>query len=252
MARNIVITGGSGGIGKRLVNYFNEGGDVVFSLSRTDGGAGNYYYCDVSDQSNVDNVFDEIGGKYKKIDLLILCSGIGLGGDIESTPADKVKQVFDVNFYGALYSVKAALKYMDRGGRIIFISSAAAFFALPYRSIYSASKAAVNILSAALAAELKGRGIGVSSICPGEIDNGFVANRLWHGDNSDKIKGLKERLKSKKRMDADKAAKKIFSITQKKHLRPMYIVGLKYKFFYLASKILPFRLMHKIINKKYG
>jgi short-subunit dehydrogenase len=255
MCKIIVIVGGSGGVGKRLAGYFSEHGDDVFSLSRSNKkGFNNHIYCDVTDETSVKKAIDEVGTNYGRIDTLILCNGIGMGGDLENSPVDKIKYVFDVNYFGCVSCVQAALKYMPNNSRIAVIGSAAAFFALPYRSVYSASKAALNVFSAALDMELRKKGIRAVSICPGEIDNEFVANRLWaeSGENDDKLKSLKKRLKNKKRMDPDKAAEKIFSVINKKRVRPLYIIGFKYKFFYVLSKLLPVSAMHKLIYKMYG
>lgn len=251
MCKNIVIVGGSGGIGKRLVNYYQARGDVVYSLSRSNKKHFDYHIdCDVTDGASVANAFDNLGREILNIDTLILCSGIGMGGDLENSPVDKIKYVFDVNYFGALSCVKAALKFMRSGSRIAVISSAAAFFALPYRSVYSASKAALNILSAALDMELKGKGIKTVCVCPGDIANEFVKNRLW--TEGAKTQSLKEQLKSSKRMDPDKAAGKIFAVINKKKVRPLYIIGFKYKFYYALSKLLPASIMHKLIYRMYG
>jgi len=258
MNKTIAITGGSGGLGKRLVRLFSNNKDNICSLSRSNkDGLSNHFFCDVTDEASVNSAISDVAKKYGSIDMLICNSGIGLAGGIESTPTDMVKSVFDVNFYGTLYTVKAALKYMKSGSRIIAISSASAFFPLPYRSIYSASKSALNMMMFGLNMELSAEGIKVCSVCPGEINTEFVKNRLWYNANDKSKKNLENisknfHKKQNSRMNADNVADIIFKISNKKHIKPVYIIGLKYKIFYFISKILPSRLFLSIISKKYG
>lgn len=259
MNKTIVITGGSGGLGKRLVRLFSMNKDNVCSLSRSnDEKIENHFYCDVKDEQSVENAINSVVQKFGKIDMLICNSGIGLCGAIGDTPTDLVKNVIDVNFYGVLYTIKSALKHMNKEGKIIAISSASAFFALPYRIIYSASKSALNMMMFGLLMELSSTKIQTTSICPGEIDTDFVKNRLWHIENSNQDKNSVKTVadnfikKQKGRMDADTVALKIFKICYKKRLCPLYIIGLKYKLFYFASKIIPFKMFLKLTNKMYG
>lgn len=257
MKKTIVITGGSKGLGKRLISLFSKNEDNIYSLSRSNkDNYKNHYACDVTNEQSVIQTIEKIGKACGKIDILICNAGIGLAGAIETTPTETVKKVFDVNFYGALHLIKAALKYMEKGSKIIVISSASAFFSVPYRSIYSASKSALNMMITGLNMELAKENINCCAICPGEIDTDFVKNRLWHTDdkNKDILESISNKFKNKQksRMDAGKVSKKIFKIINKKRLKPVYIIGAKYRFFYFISKILPYNLLLKITSKKYG
>jgi NAD(P)-dependent dehydrogenase (short-subunit alcohol dehydrogenase family) len=256
MNRIVLITGGSGGLGKKLTELFTKDGDTVCSLSRSNKDGYKYHFdCDVTDEESVKKAVDSAASLYGKIDMLICNAGIGLAGALETTPSDMVKSVFDVNFFGALYTVKAALNYMKEGSKIIAVSSAAAFFSLPYRSIYSASKSALNMMFDGLNMELKKDKIQVCSVCPGEIDTPFGENRLWHraGKYENDIQAVAEKLKAgeKRKMTAEAAAKKIFDKVNKRRLPPVFIIGAKYRFFYFMSKIMPKRLLLYFTTKKY-
>lgn len=258
MDRIIVITGGSGGLGKQLSDLYIDNKDIVCCLSRSNkDGVKNFYVCDVEQEDSVNEAIDKVVKDFGKIDILILNAGIGLAGDIETTPSDMVKKVFDVNFFGALYTVKAALKYMQGKSKIIAVSSASAFFSLPYRSVYSASKSALNMITNALYMELKSFNIQVCTVCPGEIDTPFTKNRLWHSGGEKYKNSLSEInnkfLKHKKsRMSVNTVANKIYQISNKNHLPPVIIIGAKYKVFYILSKILPYKLLLKLTMKMYG
>ncbi len=258
MKRVIVITGGSGGLGKRLVRFFSDNGDAVCTLSRSNGeDIPNHYVCDVTDCGSVNAAIAEIVQTFGSIDILICGAGIGLAGAIEDTPLQKVKAVFDVNFFGVINTVQACVPYMKRGSKIVAISSASAFFSLPYRSIYSASKSALNIMATGLNMELNQSGIEVCSVCPGEIDTAFTQNRLWHygGKHDNELKRIAEKFTKHKnrRMSAEKVAYIIYGkLNGKRRLPPLFIIGAKYKFYYFLSKILPLRLFIALTAKKYG
>lgn len=258
MDKIVVITGGSSGLGKKLLKLFTASGDIVCCLSRSNTeNYINHFFCDVKDEESVKTAISSAMEKYGRIDILICNSGVGIAGATEILPSEKIKEVMDINFYGAFYTIKYGLKYMKAGGKIINISSAAALFALPFRSIYSASKSALNMMSFGLNMELAPQNITSTAICPGEIQTEFVKNRIQYFGNdkySSKVKSISEEFikKQDKRMPADYAAAKIFKIINKIKIKPFYIIGTKYKFFYFISKILPTAFFLKITGKKYG
>ena len=253
----VVITGASSGIGEQLKKYYEQDGNVVINLSRSAGGDENNISLDVSKEDDVKNCFKALGEKYGKIDILINCAGYGVFGAIELLESEKCRKIMDVNFFGTLWCCREALKYMKKGSRIINISSACALFSLPFRAMYSASKSAVSMMSYGLGMELKDAGIEVTAICPGDIKTNFSKNRdktLTTNDRyKDRIelsaKQIEERESS--RMDVVYASKKIYRICNKKHLKPMYIVGRMYKFFNFGNRIISNNLLYKIINRMF-
>lgn len=257
MAKVAVITGASGGLGASLAQVLEKNGYTVCGLSRTNpGGLDNFFYCDVTKEESVEAAFEGVKKSFGEADLVIINAGVGIAGETACMPSELAEKAFGVNFFGALYCAKAAAKCLKKGGRLVGISSAAAFFALPYRSLYAATKAALNLMLWGLSMEE--RDIEVTSICPGEIDTPFTQNRLWHIDEASphaaKLKKIAEKFEEsrKRRMDSEKVAGKIFRICQKKRLSPLYIIGAKYRFFYFLQKILPQRAMMALAAKKYG
>lgn len=259
MGKVIVITGGSGGLGKKLRELFTARGDTVCSLSRSNpDGYAQHFFCDVSQEDSVKSALESAMQRHKRIDVLIVNSGIGIAGATELLDSGKVKEVMDINFFGAFYTVKHSLKYMDKGARIVNISSVCAFFPLPFRTVYCASKAALSLFSLSLDMELKARGITSTAVCPGEIRTGFSKNRIkslstneFYGEKiADSLKEIER--KEPKRMTVDYAAKRIFKIIEGRKIKPFYIIGRKYKVFYFFSKILPSNLFYRITAKLYS
>lgn len=254
---NIVITGGTSGLGKALLEKFEKRGDNVIVLARSvESGKG--IKCDIGDSENVKNAFAEIGKTVGKIDILINNAGYGISGATEFVSTEEAKKIFDVNFFGTLFCVQNALPLMKSGAKIINISSACALFALPFRTLYCASKAAVSMLSHSMRLELCTAGIQVCSICPGEIKTNFTKNRVKNFITNERYGKRIENATNNidkhenSRMSVEFASGKIFKIINKKKLKPQYIIGGKYKALYFASKIFPLSWILKATGKTMG
>ena len=238
----IVITGSSSGIGKFLLEYFSKDNTVV-GLCRS--GGENAIVCDISSNADLDNAVNIIKEKYGRVDVLINNAGYGLTGACEMLSDEEIKKIFDVDLMGAIYLTKRILPLMGRGGKIINISSACALFPLPYRTMYCSVKAGMNLWSQGLTMELKDAGIDVTSVCPGDIKTPFTTNRIHdyatnerYGDAMQRADKKVER-KYNSRMELSYAGKKIAKICEKKKLKPMYIVGAKYKVLYFFKRLFP-------------
>lgn len=240
----IVITGGSSGIGKYLVDFFAPDNTVVSLARRAETDERNIR-CDVSDPASVDAAFGIIKERYGRVDILVNNAGYGASGATEFMPDEEVERLFAVNFMGVYRCIKAALPLMEKGGRIVNISSACALFPLPFRGFYCASKAAVSMLSHSVRAEVAPYGIAVTAICPGDIKTEFTANRVKNFATDERygerIRKADEHIAARehKRMGLGYAGKKIAKIVSKRRYKPMYIVGKKYKFLYALCRLFP-------------
>ena len=257
--RVVVITGASSGIGLELAKLYLEQGDEVICVSRTNKeNAQNFYKCDIGLESEVKDTFDKIARDYKKIDLLINNAGFGLSGVLELTPTSDIKKLFDVNFFGAFYAYKYALKYMPKNSKIINISSVCAFFPLPYRGVYCASKSALNSLFFSARMECKNLGIQITNICPGDTKTNFTKNRVkilsTNERYEERIKNATLSLDNRedKRMSATSVAKKIYKIGEKKKLPSYKIIGFKYKLLLFFMRFLPFNALLYFTEKYFG
>ncbi len=239
----VIITGCTSGIGKALCEMYRAAGDTVVGIARSADVVGDIA-VDVTDVCALREAIDSVGRKYGHIDTVIACAGGGLSGATELLPTEEIQHQIDLNFIGATETVRAALKYMEAGGKAIFISSACALFALPYRAMYCASKAAVNMAAFGLYMELKDVGIRVTAVCPGDIKTSFTANRIKYSDGGERYGDAPKRSADKidgredKRMKLDRAARRIYKCCRKCK-KPLYIVGAKYKFLDFLRRILP-------------
>jgi short-subunit dehydrogenase len=258
-----VITGGSSGIGYYTALYLLKRDFNVYVLSR--GGvveAGlNSINCDVTDFARLKEVVDYIVEKEGGIDVFVNNAGFGISGAVEKTPIEDAKKLFELNFFAAFEAIKCVTPYMraQGGGKIISIGSVAGALHLPFQSFYSASKAALGALSNALRNELKPFKIRLTTILPGDTKTGFTAARKkdfladdeYYKDRIKKSIGQMEHDESRG-VHPDKVAKTIYKAICKKNPKPSYTVGIKYKLFMLADKLLPKRLVQYIIGKIYG
>ncbi len=256
MQKIIVITGASSGVGLGLKNLYKKNGDFVISLDKNaNASETDSYEVDVANEEEVMSTFEDIAKKYGHVDVLINCAGYAVYGATELIETIDAKKMFDVDYFGMLSCIKGALKYMSKGGKIFNIASACAFFAVPYRTHYSACKAAVNMLSFGLSMELKNAGIEVVSICPGDIRTNFSKNRVktfttnerYGDDIQNRAKQIDKR--ESKRMTLEYATAKMYKIFNKRHHKPMYIIGTSMKFAYFANKIFPIKFILKMTDK---
>ena len=256
----VVITGGSGGIGLALCRKFHMHGDRVYSLSRTCNpeNPAEHLFADLTDGDSVKEAFRCIGEREGGIDLLINNAGFGISGTVEFTAAEDAERQFQVNFFGGLRCIQAALPLIrERKGRILNISSAAAIFSIPFQAFYSASKAAVNSLTLALRNEVKPFGVSVCAVMPGDVKTGFTEKRKkvhagaeLYGGVIDASVAVMEK-DEQNGMSPDYVAKYICRIACKRRVRPLYTAGLLYKLFYIADKLLPKRLVNWLVGMLY-
>lgn len=179
--RNVVITGGSRGIGEACARAFSKNGDRVFIIyEKNDAAAKNVaetcgaipLKADISSKAAVFGLVDEIHAKYGKVDVVINNAGtaqIKLFSDITE---EELERMFGVNMFGAFYVSQAFLPDMinKKSGKIINISSMWGEVGASCEVHYSASKAALIGFTKALAKELAPSGICVNCITPGVID----------------------------------------------------------------------------------
>lgn len=260
MNKVAVITGASAGIGLETAKYFLSKGYTVYNLSRTAIDAVKSIPTDVSKREDVFSSIDEIVKQEGKIDVLINSAGFGISGAVEDATEDDVKRIFDVNFFGTLFSIQAVIPHMraNGGGTIINLSSAGAPLSLPFQSFYSASKSAVSSMSEALRIELKPFKINVTSILPGDVKTEFTARRKKnqlnnpaYGDRIASSVGKMER-DEQNGMPPIVIAKLAYRLAERKN-PPVYVVGgASYKFLVAIAKILPKRWVNAAIGKLYG
>lgn len=186
MDRKIVlITGGSSGIGKSIGNFLHEKGYTVYGTSRNPDNVKDSVFplvkLDVRDAESIASAVQEVVTKSGGIDVLINNAGVGITGPLEEIPAEEIKNNFDTNVFGPIAVMKAVLPYMrnQKSGLIINVTSIAGYMGLPYRSVYSASKGALELITEALRMEVKNFGIHITNVAPGDFATN-IASRRYH------------------------------------------------------------------------
>lgn len=249
--RLVVITGASSGIGLGLKKMFEKKGDKVIDISLD----GADYKCDVGNDAELKKCFDDIYLNNGEIDILVTCAGYGLSGAVELLPESSARKQFDVNFFGTSNACKYAIPMMKKKSKIVIISSATALFPVPFKTYYSASKAAVNSFAQGLKMELSKTGIDVTSICPGDIKTNFSKNRDKHYDTNERYgKSIELSTKptektEKRRMSPEYAVKKIMKVIEKRKFKPQYVIGKQYHIFYAFKRTVTTNFLNKCITK---
>ena len=173
---NVVITGGSRGIGKAAVELFCARGDRVWFLYEKNHTAAEAVAaatgatpicCDVADTARVKAAFTAIG----QVDILILCAGIVHYGLMSMMEEEQWDRIFAVNVKGIYNCVNAAMPAFlkTHSGCVITVSSMWGRVGASCEAAYSATKGAVIALTKALAKELGPSGIRVNCVAPGVI-----------------------------------------------------------------------------------
>ncbi|MBA2692184.1 MAG: SDR family NAD(P)-dependent oxidoreductase [Rubrobacter sp.] len=187
--KTAIITGASSGIGEVAAREFaRRGASVViaarnagkiYALERSISASGGHALAvetDVADKASVENMVDAAMSAFGSVDILVNNAGLGLSGRVSELRVDDLRYVFEVNVIGAVNCVQAALPLMERGGRVINVSSVVGLRAIPMVGGYSASKFALNALSDAMRVELASRGVTVSTVYPGTTQTSFRDN----------------------------------------------------------------------------
>lgn len=262
MGNVVVITGGSSGIGKSTAALFYKNGCTVYELSRTGKSESGVTHitADITNPADIQRAFKEVFDKEGRIDLLINNAGMGISGAIEFTSTEQAHRIFEVNFFGTFECCKQAIPYLRKteGSRIINLSSVAAPLSIPFQAFYSATKAAINSLTLALANEVRPFGIRVSAVMPSDVHTGFTAAREKNEDGTALYgETIKRAVSSMEKdelsgMTPDYIASVIYRVSQKKNPKVLYTAGEKYKLFVFISKLLPVNLCNKLVGKMYS
>ena len=178
--KTIWITGGSTGIGKALaIKFSNKGWNVAVSARREEllKELSNQYEnisaftLDVTDKEKCSEVFNKIKDKYKDIDICFFSTGTWDPKKEKEIDVDQIEDVFKVNFFGTVNTIKAVEKYFrdKKQGIITIVSSIAGYRGLPNSTGYGPSKSALNNFAESLYFDFKRFGVRVCLVSPGFI-----------------------------------------------------------------------------------
>jgi 3-oxoacyl-[acyl-carrier protein] reductase len=180
-----LVTGGSRGIGAAIAKRLAaDGASVAFTYAKDSSAAsavvkaielaGGKAVAIRADAANVEAVrgaVEKAVATFGRLDVLVNSAGTAIPKPFEETTLEEMDRVIDINLRGVLVTTQAALKHMNKGGRIIMIGSAVGERAVaPGLVPYAATKGAIKMFTQALSREVASRGITVNNIQPGPID----------------------------------------------------------------------------------
>jgi short-subunit dehydrogenase len=180
------------GIGEAIAKIFVDHNATVALLSRDAGRAEAArarigrpettlaLACDVRNREEIDRVIGLTMHHHGRIDVWINNAGHGLLDSVADVEMAALRETFDTNLFGAVEAMQAVIPVMknQNSGAIINISSVAGHIPVPFLSLYSATKFALNAVGKGSRVELKDFGINVMTVCPGFVRTDFGANAI--------------------------------------------------------------------------
>jgi NAD(P)-dependent dehydrogenase (short-subunit alcohol dehydrogenase family) len=271
----ILVTGASTGIGRACAELLADSGFEVFGTVRNkqdgetlrshESGRVHPVVLDVTDgeqiRQGVAAIEKHVGDR--GLAGLVNNAGIALGGPLEYVPSETIRRQFDVNVFGLLDITRALLPMIRRAkGRIVNIGSASGYFTTPFLGPYCASKYAVEAFTDAMRGELYPFGIHVSVVQPGRIltpiwDRGLEEADRMRTDLAPEgvehyghyLEGVETLIKTAKKEGIPplKVALRVRHALTARRPKTRYIVGLDARLQKIVKKLLPTRLLDRLV-----
>lgn len=265
MSKVVLITGGSSGIGKAIGDFLVDKGFTVYGTSRNPENISQSKFplvaLDVRKTETIYSCIGEILAKSGRIDVVINNAGVGITGPLEEIPTEEIKNNFETNLFGPIEVMKAVLPQMrtQNSGLIINVTSIAGYMGLPFRSVYSASKGALELITEAMRMETKQFGVHITNVAPGDFATNIAAGRyhapVIKGSSYEKTYG--ETLSElNNHVDSGsnplEMAQAIYKIIQEPNPKIHYKVGaFMQKFSIVLKRVLPDAIFEKMLMKHY-
>ncbi|HEY7461753.1 MAG TPA: SDR family NAD(P)-dependent oxidoreductase [Gemmatimonadota bacterium] len=272
-----IVTGASSGIGEATARRLaEEGARVVLAARREErlealrgrigatGGEALAVPTDVALAAERERLVGETLSAYGRIDALVNNAGYGQRGPLELVPLEAVRRNFETNVFGLLALTQLVIPVMrgQGSGRIVNVSSVAGRIVWPYSAVYGATKHALEALSDGLRVELEPFGIQVVVIEPGFVRTEFaeaaaLASRSVTevaGPYGAGVEGAGRRLQRGLRIAAqpEEIAEKIADALAVRRPRPRYAAPLHARVALLARRVLPQRLLDRVLTAGRG
>lgn len=243
MSKIAILTGATGGLGKAFINeLLKEDIDKIWAIGRSSEKLEELskeytdkifpIQCDLTNEEETKKIFNLLEEYKPDVKYLINNAGMAKMGKIVNFTEDETSNMIEINCKTPALICSYTIPYMNKGAKILNISSASSFQPNPYIAIYSATKVFLRSYTRSLNYELKERGITATAVCPGWIDTDMIRKE----NNGKKIKfyGI---------VSADKVARK--AMKDSKRGKDMSVCTLFVKYEHLWSKLLPQKwIMH--------
>lgn len=253
------VTGASSGIGKSIASALAKEGFTVYGTSRKpfDLDGVNMLVMDVCSTESVEQAFASIN---EEIDILINCAGTGLTGAVEDCTGEDALEQMNTNYAGCIRTIRCVLPAMrkNKRGLIINIGSVGGIYTCPFQSLYSSSKAAVEMMTESLRMETAPFGIKACTVCPGDLHTGFTKNRLYtkSSENTSYGKAFKNAVS---RMEHDETngnppqvvTKEVMKIIKSGKVPVRVVVGADYKLLVFLKRLFPLSVVERILTSMY-
>lgn len=265
MQKVVLITGGSSGIGKSIGEFLHHKGFIVYGTSRNPERVLNSIFpliaLDVRNVATIQAAVANIIATSGRLDIVINNAGVGITGPLEEIPSVEIRNNFETNFFGPIEVMKAVLPQMraQKSGLIINITSIAAYMGLPYRSVYSASKGALELITEALRMEVKSFGIQITNVAPGDFATNIASGRFhapvikdsaYEIPYGNTLKLMDSHVDSGS--DPNEMAEAVYKIILNPNPKIHYKVGvLMQKFSIVLKRILPDKIYEKMLMNHY-
>ena len=175
-----LVTGGNSGIGLATAKLFKaEGATVIITgrnqerleaAAREIGDGTVAIRSDTSKLDDISSLYEEIGKRFKKLDILFANAGVATFSPLESVDEATYDRMMDINVKGLFFTVQKALPVLIDGATVVLNTSVASQSGFANTAVYSATKAAVRSFARTLSADLLERNIRVNAVAPGPID----------------------------------------------------------------------------------
>ncbi len=195
--KNVLITGGSGGIGSAVATYYSNMGYTVLlhynssvdsarqlqQQLNNNGGNVHLYQADFANIDSINSMVEDILRLHKHIDVLGNNAGVALHRQIQDTTVDDYDRVMEINCRGAYFVTRAVIDSMifRDSGAIVNVASIWGIHGASCESVYSMSKHAIIGMTNSLAVELEESNITVNCVCPPIVDTNMTSH-LSQGD----------------------------------------------------------------------
>ena len=258
--KRVIVTGAAGGIGYSTINYLSENGYYVYALDikeikKIDNVKS--FVLDLTKEDEIKKIHDEIKSE-GTIDAIIHFSGTYYMDSLIEIEEEKLKKIFDINFYSVFLVNKVFIDTLTKNSKIIITSSELApLDPLPFNGIYSLTKATLENYALSLRQELNLLGIKVIILRPGAIKTTLIdesiknverieKETILYKENAKLFRKIVEKNESKT-IEPIKLSKLVRKILDKKNPRLLYSINKNNKLILLS--ILPKRVQLSIIKK---
>ena len=234
-SKTFLITGVSSGIGRALAEAVLAAGGQVAGTLRKSAQAAEFealapgralaLIADVTDPASVEAAVAKAVEAFGRIDVVANNAGAGTVGAVEETSLEEMRDIFELNVFGQFNVLKAVLPVLRRqqSGHVLTFSAIGGFTGFPGLGVYSAAKAAADVMSEALAQEVAGFGIKTTVLTLGIFRTRFASSSLrftqsriaeYADTPAGTFRGFIGGLDGKQPNDPDQAARAILEIVE--------------------------------------